>query len=360
MSSAIAGEPIQMQNGRLVALDRPIVPFIEGDGTGPDIWRASKKVFDAAVAKAYRVSLTSPSFVNTLKHFFNRQHKIIQAVDNVSFDIQPGEFVGFLGPNGAGKSTTVKMLTGLLEPSSGRVLFHGEDIRRDLKGFQRRLGYVPEEPHLYPHLSGREYLQLAGRADWAPSGRSLWPDRSWFSSASSRLRRSRATSYCETARSSPSPPGRPNQSPAVQSISRSAKNPTQGLRRPPASAIAPRNGAATATAHVPAGLDAFTPQASAVPDSAAEHEAERAGARFRGMTRGRGAADPDEWRRFPPAAYFERMLPRLAATDKRAKSFDKDCFDFTQQPRPFKAIPAALSQSYFEREPPDPRPPDNE
>lgn len=53
-------------------------------------------------------------------------------------------------------------------------------------------------------------------------------------------------------------------------------------------------------------------------------------------------------------------LPRLAATDKRAKSFDKDCFDFTQQPRPFKAIPAALSQSYFEREPPDPRPPDNE
>jgi len=85
------------------------------------------------------------------------------AVDCVSFTIRAGEILGYLGPNGAGKSTTVKMLTGLLEPSSGRVLFHGEDIRRDLKGFQRRLGYVPEEPHLYPHLSGREYLQLAGR-----------------------------------------------------------------------------------------------------------------------------------------------------------------------------------------------------
>ena len=87
----------------------------------------------------------------------------IPAVDGVSFTIRPGEVLGYLGPNGAGKSTTVKMLTGLLEPTGGRVLFHGEDIRRDMKAFQRRLGYVPEEPHLYPHLTGREYLQLAGR-----------------------------------------------------------------------------------------------------------------------------------------------------------------------------------------------------
>jgi len=90
------------------------------------------------------------------------------AVDSVSFTIHPGEILGYLGPNGAGKSTTVKMLTGLLEPSAGRVLFHGKDIRQDLKGFQRSLGYVPEEPHLYPHLSGREYLQLAGRLRGIP------------------------------------------------------------------------------------------------------------------------------------------------------------------------------------------------
>src|SRR5256885_13088172 len=97
-----------------------------------------------------------------------KRYSGIPVVDAVSFTIRPGEILGYLGPNGAGKSTTVKMLTGLLEPSSGRVIFHGQDIRRDLKGFQRRLGYVPEEPHLYPQLSGREYLQLAGRLRGLP------------------------------------------------------------------------------------------------------------------------------------------------------------------------------------------------
>jgi ABC-2 type transport system ATP-binding protein len=87
----------------------------------------------------------------------------IPAVDHVSFTIRPGEILGYLGPNGAGKSTTVKMLIGLLEPTSGHVEFCGQDIHRDLKAYQRRIGYVPEEPHLYPHLSGREYLQLVGR-----------------------------------------------------------------------------------------------------------------------------------------------------------------------------------------------------
>jgi len=87
----------------------------------------------------------------------------VPAVDHVSFTIQPGEILGYLGPNGAGKSTTVKMLIGLLEPTSGHIEFHGQEIHRDLKAYQRRIGYVPEEPHLYPHLSGREYLQLVGR-----------------------------------------------------------------------------------------------------------------------------------------------------------------------------------------------------
>ena len=86
-----------------------------------------------------------------------------RALHDVSFTIRPGEILGYLGPNGAGKSTTVKMLIGLLEPTSGHVEFHGQDIHRDLKSYQRRIGYVPEEPHLYPHLSGREYLQLVGR-----------------------------------------------------------------------------------------------------------------------------------------------------------------------------------------------------
>jgi ABC-2 type transport system ATP-binding protein len=92
----------------------------------------------------------------------------IPVVDNVSFVIRPGEILGYLGPNGAGKSTTVKMLTGLLEPTSGQILFHGRNVREELKDFQRKIGYVPEEPHLYPHLSGREYLQLVGRLRGLP------------------------------------------------------------------------------------------------------------------------------------------------------------------------------------------------
>jgi len=84
-------------------------------------------------------------------------------VDDVSFRIDPGEVCGYLGPNGSGKTTTVKMLTGLLEPTAGTIFFNGRDIRSDLIGYRRRLGYVPEEPHLYPYLSGKEYLELVGR-----------------------------------------------------------------------------------------------------------------------------------------------------------------------------------------------------
>ncbi|MFI5175080.1 MAG: ABC transporter ATP-binding protein [Terriglobia bacterium] len=102
--------------------------------------------------------------VSNLIKRFNR----IPAVDSVSFVIRPGEILGYLGPNGAGKSTTVKMLVGLIEPTEGKILFHGEEVRSDRINFQRRLGYVPEEPHLYPHLTGREYLQLVGRLRGIP------------------------------------------------------------------------------------------------------------------------------------------------------------------------------------------------
>lgn len=87
----------------------------------------------------------------------------IPAVEDVSFSIGPGEILGYVGPNGAGKSTTVKMIIGLVEPSEGQILFRGRSVIDDLPGFQSRLGYVPEEPNLYPYLSGWEYLQLVGR-----------------------------------------------------------------------------------------------------------------------------------------------------------------------------------------------------
>lgn len=87
----------------------------------------------------------------------------VPAVKDVSFRVEPGEVLGYLGPNGSGKSTTVNMMIGLVEPTSGEVFFEGRDIQEDLVGFRRRVGYVPEEPNLYPFLSGREYLQLVGR-----------------------------------------------------------------------------------------------------------------------------------------------------------------------------------------------------
>jgi ABC-2 type transport system ATP-binding protein len=87
----------------------------------------------------------------------------ITVVQDVSFTVRAGEVVGYLGPNGSGKTTTTRMLTGLLEPSGGAVLFDGRETRLAPLDFRRRLGYVPEEPHLYSFLSGREYLELVGR-----------------------------------------------------------------------------------------------------------------------------------------------------------------------------------------------------
>jgi ABC-2 type transport system ATP-binding protein len=84
----------------------------------------------------------------------------IPAVNDVSFCAGPGEVTGYLGPNGSGKTTTMKMITGLIEMNSGEVRFEGKPIRDDLISYKRRMGYVPEEPYLYHHLSGLEYLTM--------------------------------------------------------------------------------------------------------------------------------------------------------------------------------------------------------
>src|SRR6266498_2516929 len=85
------------------------------------------------------------------------------AVRDVSFTVRPYEILGYLGPNGSGKSTTVKMLTGLLQPTLGEIRFEGRKINDEPVEYKRRVGYVPEEPFLYPFLSGMEYLELTGR-----------------------------------------------------------------------------------------------------------------------------------------------------------------------------------------------------
>jgi ABC-2 type transport system ATP-binding protein len=99
----------------------------------------------------------------------------VAVVRDVDFTVEPGEIVGYLGPNGSGKTTTIRMLAGLIEPSSGRVEFDDRDVGDDVIAFRRRLGYIPEEPFLYPFLSGREYLELIGRLRELPD--SLMQDK---------------------------------------------------------------------------------------------------------------------------------------------------------------------------------------
>jgi ABC-2 type transport system ATP-binding protein len=87
----------------------------------------------------------------------------IPALDHVSFIARPGEVTGYLGANGSGKSTTMKLATGLIEPTSGEILFAGRPITENPMAYRQRIGYVPEEPHLYTHLSGLEYLVMVAQ-----------------------------------------------------------------------------------------------------------------------------------------------------------------------------------------------------
>jgi ABC-2 type transport system ATP-binding protein len=99
----------------------------------------------------------------------SKRFRGIVAVEDVSFSARAGEVTGYLGPNGSGKSTTMKMITGLIEMTSGAILFEGQPIQRDLIAYKQRMGYVPEEPHLYAHLSGLEYLWMVAQLRNLPS-----------------------------------------------------------------------------------------------------------------------------------------------------------------------------------------------
>lgn len=87
----------------------------------------------------------------------------IPAVKNVNFTLARGGVLGLLGPNGSGKSTTVSMVTSLLEPTTGQILLDGESISQAPLEYKARIGYVPEEAHLYTYLTGPEYLELVGQ-----------------------------------------------------------------------------------------------------------------------------------------------------------------------------------------------------
>jgi ABC-2 type transport system ATP-binding protein len=102
-----------------------------------------------------------------------KKYGSLLAVSDVNFTIGAGEILGYIGPNGAGKSTTVKMIAGLIEPTSGEVLFKGVPIHRDLVAYKHQIGYVPEEPNLYPYLTAREYLDMVGTLRGIPRNQRL-------------------------------------------------------------------------------------------------------------------------------------------------------------------------------------------
>ena len=92
-------------------------------------------------------------------------HKIFgkkRAVDDVNFSIESGKIFALIGPNGSGKTTIVKIITGLLTPTSGTVRIDGHDVARDPIGAKSRVGYIPDEPAVWPTMTGEEFLHLTG------------------------------------------------------------------------------------------------------------------------------------------------------------------------------------------------------
>ncbi len=98
-------------------------------------------------------------------HDLTKRFKKLTAVDQVNFEVQPGEVFGFLGPNGAGKTTTIAMLLGLVRPTAGSAEVLGHDIRRDLNVALRRVGAIVETPAFYPYMSGMDNLRILARID---------------------------------------------------------------------------------------------------------------------------------------------------------------------------------------------------
>lgn len=109
--------------------------------------------------------------VENLTKYYGEQ----KAVDNISFEIKTGEVIGFLGPNGAGKSTTMKMMTGYMAPSEGRVIIEGIDVGEEPLAIKRKIGYLPEHNPLYTDMTVIDYLRFC--AEIQGMDRSLTDDR---------------------------------------------------------------------------------------------------------------------------------------------------------------------------------------
>ncbi len=111
--------------------------------------------------KTFKVYKDHKGYLGALRNLFERQYNLVHAVDKISFDVQPGELVGYIGPNGAGKSTTIKMLTGLLVPTSGEVLVNGYIPWKQRKAYVKNIGAVfGQRTTLWWDLPLRDSLDL--------------------------------------------------------------------------------------------------------------------------------------------------------------------------------------------------------
>ena len=100
----------------------------------------------------------------------NKKFGNFHAVRDVTLKILPGELFGFLGPNGAGKTTTIRMMVGLMKPTSGRVLLYGKDVLREPEEAKSILGFIPDRPYLYEKLTGLEFLEFVADLHGLDSG----------------------------------------------------------------------------------------------------------------------------------------------------------------------------------------------
>src|SRR5210317_1986877 len=89
-----------------------------------------------------------------------KRFKQVAAVDNVSLMVAPGEIYGFLGPNGAGKTTTIKMLAGIMRPTSGSIFIDDLDLLKHPIEVKARVGFIPDRPFLYEKLTGSEFMSF--------------------------------------------------------------------------------------------------------------------------------------------------------------------------------------------------------
>lgn len=114
--------------------------------------------------KEFRLKTKQPGFMNSLKSLWKAEYKNVTAVDNISFEVQRGEKIAFIGPNGAGKSTTIKIMTGIMHPTSGEINVLGLNPQKDRQKLAYQIGSVfGQKGQMWLHLPATDSLRLMGR-----------------------------------------------------------------------------------------------------------------------------------------------------------------------------------------------------